>query len=81
MLVLGSRRCPLAAAYAVARGDRLAGLARALDPSALAPADRRQGSCWRRFLPRRWSPRMHVALGLVFDPRYKDFPFAALPAR
>jgi glucan 1,3-beta-glucosidase len=21
---------------------------------------------------------MHVALGLVFDPRYKDFPFAAL---
>ena len=21
---------------------------------------------------------IHVALGLVFDPRYKDFPFAAL---
>ena len=21
---------------------------------------------------------MHVALGLVFDPRYKDFPLAAL---
>ena len=35
-------------------------------------------SCSPRCLPRRWSPRMHVALGLVFDPRYKDFPFAAL---
>jgi hypothetical protein len=23
---------------------------------------------------------LHVALGLVFDPRYKDFPFAALTA-
>jgi len=68
---------PMAASYAVARGDRLAGLARALDPS-----------CWRgsnlvevvlaALLAATLVAAIHVALGLVFDPRYKDFPFAAL---
>ena len=68
---------PMATSYAVARGDRLAGLARALDPS-----------CWRgsnlvevvvaALLAATLVAAIHVALGLVFDPRYKDFPFAAL---
>ncbi len=68
---------PMAASYAVARGDGLAGLARALDPS-----------YWRRsksvevvlaaLLAATMVAAIHVALGLVFDPRYKDFPFAAL---
>ena len=68
---------PAASAYALARGDRLAGLAEALDPAH-----------WRRhdlveivlaaLLAATLVAAMHVALGLVFDPRYKDFPFAAL---
>ena len=68
---------PSASAYALARGDRLAGFAEALDPSR-----------WRRhdlveivlaaLLAATVVAAMHVALGLVFDPRYKDFPFAAL---
>lgn len=68
---------PMAAAYAVARGDRLAGFAEALDLSR-----------WRRFplvelvlaalFAATVVAAIHVALGLVFDPRYKDFPFAAL---
>jgi exo-beta-1,3-glucanase (GH17 family) len=68
---------PMAASYALARGDQLAGLARALDPSD-----------WRRsnrvevvlavLLAATMVAAIHVALGLVFDPRYKDFPFAAL---
>jgi glucan 1,3-beta-glucosidase len=68
---------PMAAAYAVARGDRLAGVAQALDSSR-----------WRRdniievglaaLLAATLVAAIHVALGLVFDPRYKDFPFAAL---
>ena len=68
---------PMAAAFALARGDRLAGLASALDPGR-----------WRlhslvevvmgALLAATAVAAMHVALGLVFDPRYKDFPFAAL---
>jgi glucan 1,3-beta-glucosidase len=68
---------PAASAYALARGDRLAGLAAALDPAH-----------WRRhdlveivlagLLAATLVAALHVALGLVFDPRYKDFPFAAL---
>ena len=56
---------------------RLAGFAEALDPS-----------YWRRnnivavvlaaLLAATVVAAIHVALGLVFDPRYKDFPFAAL---
>ena len=68
---------PMAAAYALARGDPLAGFAEALD-----------SSYWRRnnivavvlaaLLAATVVAAIHVALGLVFDPRYKDFPFAAL---
>ena len=65
---------PVAAPTRVARGDRLAGLAEALDPAR-----------WRRhdlveivlaaLLAATLVAAIHVALGLVFDPRYKDFPF------
>jgi exo-beta-1,3-glucanase (GH17 family) len=68
---------PMAASYALARGDRLAAFARALDPAH-----------WRRsnlvevvvaaLLVATMIAAIHVALGLVFDPRYKDFPLAAL---
>jgi glucan 1,3-beta-glucosidase len=68
---------PLAASYAVARGDRLAGFAGALDRYH-----------WRRLdlvavimaalLVATVIAAIHVALGLVFDPRYKDFPLPAL---
>ncbi len=68
---------PIASAYSLARGDRLASIAVALDPTR-----------WRRhdlveivlaaLLAATAVAAMHVALGLVFDPRYKDFPFAAL---
>jgi glucan 1,3-beta-glucosidase len=68
---------PMAASYALARGDRLVGFARALDPAH-----------WRHsnlvevvvaaLLVATMIAAIHVALGLVFDPRYKDFPLAAL---
>jgi glucan 1,3-beta-glucosidase len=68
---------PMASAYALACGERLAGIAAALDPAR-----------WRRhdlveivlaaLLAATIVAAIHVALGLVFDPRYKDFPFAAL---
>jgi glucan 1,3-beta-glucosidase len=68
---------PMVASYALGRGDRLPGFAPALDPSR-----------WRRsklvevvtaaLLAATMVATIHVALGLVFDPRYKDFPVAAL---
>jgi glucan 1,3-beta-glucosidase len=68
---------PIAASFALAKGDRVTGFAEVLDPSR-----------WRRsgivelvlaaFLIATVVAAIHVALGLVFDPRYKDFPFAAL---
>lgn len=68
---------PMAASYAIARGDRLTSFATALDLTS-----------WRRrdlvtpvltaMLAGTVVAAIHVALGLVFDPRYKDFPFAAL---
>lgn len=68
---------PVAAAYALGRGDRLPGFALALDPSR-----------WRGrhvvavvlagLLAATVIAAIHVGLGLVLDPRYKDFPFAAL---
>lgn len=70
---------PGVAAYSVARSEPLYGLAAALN----LPLARR----------RDWPERVlvlllactvvaaiHVALGLVFDPRYKDFPLAPLTA-
>ena len=68
---------PLAAAYAVGRGHRLPGLAHALTPSSW-----RAQKCidvgLSALLAATIVAAIHVALGLVFDPRYKDFPFAAL---
>ncbi len=68
---------PLAASFALARGEGIASFELALDPSR-----------WRRtdliplvlagLLALTMIAAMHVALGLVFDPRYKDFPLAAL---
>jgi exo-beta-1,3-glucanase (GH17 family) len=68
---------PLAAAFALAKGSRLAGFAIALDPSRW-----RWSACIELVLAALLAATVvaaiHVALGLVFDPRYKDFPFAAL---
>jgi glucan 1,3-beta-glucosidase len=70
---------PLLGATALVRGDRVPGFARILGPAPLRPKGR-------------WSIALgvalmllcvvaaQVALGLVFDPRYKDFPFAPLTA-
>jgi exo-beta-1,3-glucanase (GH17 family) len=68
---------PMAAAYALARGNRLPGLVPALNPAS-----------WRRLnsvivvlsvlLAATFIAILHVALGLVFDPRYKDFPVAGV---
>jgi hypothetical protein len=76
ILVLGLV-VPMAAAYAVGRGERLPDLGRALDPSSW-----RATNCIEvalsALLAATVVAAIHVALGLVFDPRYKDFPFAAL---
>jgi exo-beta-1,3-glucanase (GH17 family) len=68
---------PLATAFAIAHGDRIASLALALDTGN-----------WRGknivsvvltvLLAATMVAALHVALGLVFDPRYKDFPLASL---
>ncbi|MGE5261401.1 MAG: beta-(1-6) glucans synthase, partial [Actinomycetota bacterium] len=68
---------PLAACFALTHGDHLPGFDLLLDPSR-----------WRRkdlislvlagLFAATMIAAMHVALGLVFDPRYKDFPLAAL---
>jgi glucan 1,3-beta-glucosidase len=68
---------PMAASYAVARGDRLAGFAEALD-SSYWRRDRVVAAVLAALLAATVVAAIHVALGLVFDPRYKDFPFAAL---
>ena len=68
---------PMAASYAVARGDRMAGLARALDPFYWRSPNRVE-VVLAALLAATLVAAIHVALGLVFDPRYKDFPFAAL---
>lgn len=68
---------PAVAAFSVARGEALNCLAVALNPKL---ARRRQ---WPEIalailLALTVTAAMHVALGLVFDPRYKDFPLASL---
>lgn len=72
-----SAAVPLAASFALACGERIASFELALDPSR-----------WRSshlialvlagLLALTMIAAMQVALGLVFDPRYKDFPLAAL---
>ncbi len=68
---------PLAAGFALARGDRLAGFALALDTGNWRGKDR-VAVVLAALLAATMVAAMHVALGLVFDPRYKDFPLAAL---
>jgi exo-beta-1,3-glucanase (GH17 family) len=68
---------PMAAAYALARGDRLAGFAQALDPRVWRGPGR-TGTILAVLFAATVVAAIHVALGLVFDPRYKDFPLASL---
>jgi glucan 1,3-beta-glucosidase len=68
---------PMAAAYALARGDRLTGFAKALDPAHWRAGDL-VAVTLSLLLAMTVVAAIHVALGLVFDPRYKDFPLAAL---
>jgi len=76
MIVL-SLIVPMAAAGAVARSVPLGSLALALN----APL-RRHVNAWRLMLAVLFAATLvatiHVALGLVFDPRYKDFQLALL---
>jgi exo-beta-1,3-glucanase (GH17 family) len=68
---------PLAASFAIAHGDRLANFDLALDPSRWRSNDL-IGVGLATLLVATMIAAMHVALGLVFDPRYKDFPLASL---
>ena len=68
---------PMAASYGLARGDRLAGFAKALDPSYWRGPGRVE-IVLAALLVATMVAAIYVALGLVFDPRYKDFPLAAL---
>jgi glucan 1,3-beta-glucosidase len=68
---------PLAASFAIARGDRVAGFDVALDLSRWRDKDL-IGVVLAGLLVATMIAAMHVALGLVFDPRYKDFPLASL---
>jgi exo-beta-1,3-glucanase (GH17 family) len=68
---------PMAASYALARGDPLPGFAKALDPARWR-AGRAVAVGLSALLAATVVAAIHVALGLVFDFRYKDFPFAAL---
>jgi hypothetical protein len=67
---------PMVAAGAVARNAPLGSLAVALNPL------RRQVDVWNLLLAILFAATLvaavHVALGLVFDPRYKDFQLALL---
>jgi glucan 1,3-beta-glucosidase len=76
MLVL-ALAVPMSASYALARGDKLSGFAAALDP----PSRRGSGIVavvLAALLAATVVAAIHVALGLVFDPRYQDFPVASL---
>ena len=68
----------MAAAFAVARGDRARRLRRRPRP-ALTGGAPIASACPRGCLfVATVVAAIHVALGLVFDPRYKDFPLASL---
>ncbi|MGV1014182.1 MAG: beta-1,6-glucan synthase [Methyloceanibacter sp.] len=68
---------PMAAAFAVSSGDRLHGFAAALDPSRWRGGDI-VTLIIAGLLIATVGAAMLAGLGLVFDPRYKDFPFAPL---
>ncbi|MFY9990474.1 MAG: beta-(1-6) glucans synthase, partial [Rhodoplanes sp.] len=70
---------PLAGSALLARGDRLPGFARLLGTREERPTEpllRVAGA----LLILLTLVAVQTALGLVFDPRYRDFPFAALTA-
>jgi exo-beta-1,3-glucanase (GH17 family) len=67
---------PMAAAFAVAGGDRLHGFA-AFDPPRWRGRDTVMLTL-AGLLVATVVAAMLTGLGLVFDPRYKDFPFASL---
>jgi glucan 1,3-beta-glucosidase len=68
---------PMAASFAVAHRDRLEGFVAALDPSR-SRNTHLVGVVLAALLAAVVVATIHVALGLVFDPRYKDFPLASL---
>jgi exo-beta-1,3-glucanase (GH17 family) len=68
---------PLAACFALTHGDHLPGFDLLLDPSRWRRKDL-IGLVLAGLFAATMIAAMHVALGLVFDPRYKDFPLAAL---
>jgi exo-beta-1,3-glucanase (GH17 family) len=68
---------PLAASFALAHGERLPGFDLALDPARWRGKDV-IALVLAALLVATMVTAMQVALGLVFDPRYKDFPLAAL---
>lgn len=70
---------PMAVSFAVARGDQLAGFANALTASAWRRGDWTTPVLTLLFVATVVAS-LQVALGLVFDPRYKDFPVASLTA-
>jgi exo-beta-1,3-glucanase (GH17 family) len=68
---------PIAAAYALARGAELDGFTTSLDPANWKSAGL-VSVVVSALLAAIVVAALHVALGLVFDPRYKDFTLAAL---
>jgi exo-beta-1,3-glucanase (GH17 family) len=76
-LVAIAAATPLAGAAALARGHAIPGFARILgDPRPRDPLQLALGA----LLVVLTVLAIQVALGLVFDPRYRDFPFAPLTA-
>jgi exo-beta-1,3-glucanase (GH17 family) len=76
MLVL-ALAVPIAAAFALAKREQLSGFTKAVDPSRWRCSDSVE-IVLAALLVATVIAAIHVALGLVFDPRYKDFPLAAL---
>jgi hypothetical protein len=68
---------PALACFALARGTPLPAFTLAMNPPLWRRADR-VGVLLALLLVATVVAAIHVALGLVFDPRYKDFPFTAL---
>src|SRR5262249_5834224 len=68
---------PISASYALARGQGLASFGEVLDPSRWRRSDG-VGLILAALFIATVIAAIHVALGLVFDPRYKDFPVASL---
>jgi exo-beta-1,3-glucanase (GH17 family) len=68
---------PALASFALARETSLPSFALAMNPPLWRHADR-TSVLLAILLVATFVAAIHVALGLAFDPRYKDFPFAAM---